>query len=460
MIHRTLPLLAICVLVLLTALMSGCVAPAPPPSPEPEPEPVDPTTWPTWTFMVFLNGDNNLEGAAIDDFLEMAQVGSDDGVNIIVQMDRHNAWDSSYGDWDNTRRFVITAGDDPGMDPLMDLGEVNMGDPDVLTDFILWGLDKYKANHYILVIWNHGDGWRIQQQRVAEREATLRVEGEAFPGMKAVSWDDSNIDPSTGKDGDPLYLHEVGLALRHAYDATSITLDVVGFDACLMGMIEVAYEIKNYADFMVASEETEPGDGWPYDTILDDLVGLERVRDPENLAKVIVERYGEFYGPHGDETQAAYDLAEICSFTDRINHFVRTHELLSQQDKDWPEIGQARPDIEEFHDNCPNPRYCWGVDIGDFTVEVGGAVHSSTELLEVFLSLAMERKQFVIANFHGDQHPDASGVAFYFPPDHTSFLNDPQHPGYEDSNTDNPVAFVQDFRWDNWLREQYYAQFP
>jgi hypothetical protein len=127
MIHRTLPLLAICVLVLLTALMSGCVAPAPPPSPEPEPEPVDPTTWPTWTFMVFLNGDNNLEGAAIDDFLEMAQVGSGDGVNIIVQMDRHNAWDSSYGDWDNTRRFVITAGDDPGMDPLMDLGEVNMG---------------------------------------------------------------------------------------------------------------------------------------------------------------------------------------------------------------------------------------------------------------------------------------------------------------------------------------------
>ena len=62
---------------------------------------------PAWTLMVYLDADNNLESAGIDDFLEMATVGSDANINIVVQFDRINGYDTSYGDWTRCKRFYI-----------------------------------------------------------------------------------------------------------------------------------------------------------------------------------------------------------------------------------------------------------------------------------------------------------------------------------------------------------------
>lgn len=461
--HRKHHVTFTCILALLLVLAGAC-QPAPIPTPTP-----DPGAWPTWTFMVFLNGDSNLEGAAVDDFLEMAQVGSNDRLNIVVQMDRHpwsgGTYTDAYGDWDHTKRIVIQPGDIPtgtvGID-LQDPPERNMGDPKELEEFIVWAMKNYPADHYILVIWNHGRGWRASQQTIAQREATWRAAGNAAPlGTKDVS------DDAT--DGDTLFMHEVSDALRNAQRETGITLDIVGFDACLMGMIEVAYEIKDYADFMVASEDTEPFDGWPYDTILYDLASSSEARQPENLAKIIVQRYGEFYGPHGSETQSAYDLSHAGTVANAIDHFVSTHDGLSEDDKEWPKIGEARPEIEAFINAClgvpPHKRCYWGVDVGDFATEVGVRVEND-DVQEALLGLKLfvgttlpGEPKFVIANFHGEGHPDAYGVAFYFPPDGGSFLEDPNHHGYEDSNIDNPVRFVQDFQWDHWL-QNYFAKFP
>jgi hypothetical protein len=348
----------VCALGLLLVLISGCGGPTPTPTPTPHP-----STWPTWTFMVFVNGDNNLHDAAIDDFGEMAQVGSNDTLNIVVQLDL-------YGNG-GTNRYLVGKNDTVDSAPVQTLSEQNMGDPHVLEDFIVWAVDNYETDHYILVIWDHGDGWRLERQKIAELEAAQRAEGAAAaPGMKAVSHDEY--------DGDVLYMHEVGQALAQARDSTDVRLDIVGFDACFMGMIEVAYEIRDSADFMVGSEDTEPGDGWPYDTILKDMDDLSESRIPENLAKIIVRRYGEFYGSNGDETQAAYDLRQLSRVTDAISYFVQTHNGLPEDDKEWPGIGDARPEIEEFHDNCAwcCPDQCWGVAIGDFAKEVGTRIEN------------------------------------------------------------------------------------
>jgi len=116
-----------------------------------------------WTFMVYLDGDNDLEGAAINDFLEMAAVGSDANVNIVVQFDRIGGYDSSYGDWETCKRFYVTSGMTPtAAEQVEDVGEANMGDPAALTDFINWVADNYPANNYAVVLWNHGAGWREQ----------------------------------------------------------------------------------------------------------------------------------------------------------------------------------------------------------------------------------------------------------------------------------------------------------
>ena len=80
-----------------------------------------------WTFMVYLDADNNLENDGIADFAEMASVGSSPDLNIVVQMDRIPGYTSAYGDWTDTRRFLVLKNDTPSLTPVQNLGEQNMG---------------------------------------------------------------------------------------------------------------------------------------------------------------------------------------------------------------------------------------------------------------------------------------------------------------------------------------------
>jgi clostripain len=201
----------------------------------------------------------------------------------------------------------------------MDMGELNMGDPAVLQDFVEWATTNYPAQHYALSIWNHGDGWRKNREMMDSLRAVRAQSrsGEQETLMKAVASDDT--------DGDILYMREVEDALNNARSsleskgATNVKIDVIGFDACLMGMVEVAYAIRNSTSYMVASEETEPGDGWPYNTILSDLVNNPGMT-PEALAKNIVVRYGNSY-PNTSVTQAAYDISKLENVAQKIDNF-------------------------------------------------------------------------------------------------------------------------------------------
>ncbi|MCX7806940.1 MAG: clostripain-related cysteine peptidase, partial [Planctomycetota bacterium] len=127
-----------------------------------------------WTFMVYMGADNNLEWAGIEDFLEMASVGSTADVNIVVQFDRTPCFDTRYKNWSLANRFHIGAGMEPYPKcAVADWGdgrgarEVNMGDPRNLTDFVKWAAENFPAERYALVLWNHGGGWRVRSERTA-----------------------------------------------------------------------------------------------------------------------------------------------------------------------------------------------------------------------------------------------------------------------------------------------------
>ena len=109
------------------------------------------TTTAKWTFLVYMAGDNNLDGVALRDIEEMARAGSTKDVNILVQLDRIE---------DNlTRRFRITQGGGFKKDCLESFGDTNTGDPQILYEFVKWALDNYPADRYALILWNHGSGW-------------------------------------------------------------------------------------------------------------------------------------------------------------------------------------------------------------------------------------------------------------------------------------------------------------
>lgn len=260
-----------------------------------------------WTVMVYLDADNNLESAGIDDINEMEIVGSTTEVNIVVQVDRipysvlasNNqgyADDTSNNNWTTTRRYYITQDFDPvqiNSQLKSDLGELNMGDPQTLIDFTNWATINYPAKKYLLVIWNHGGGFR------------------SLSLTKDIAWDDTS-------GGDKITMPELEYALSAISAQMGKNIDIVGMDACLMAMTEVAYQIKDYADILVASEESEPFDGWPYDTILGELMGNPLISS-EQLAVDIVDKYIFSY-PYGNVTQSAIDLSYMGTLAGQLSN--------------------------------------------------------------------------------------------------------------------------------------------
>jgi hypothetical protein len=327
----------------------------------------------SWTFMVYLCGDNDLEGNGIDDFLEMAAVGSTDDVNIIVQFDRSPSYDARYGDWTDTKRFHVTTGMTPTEENALVLGEVedpgeaDMGDPATLINFVDWTKINYPAEKYALVLWDHGDGWR-----------TIKSDLK----FKAVCGDESSENYLTMAE------------LRSALEAVG-GAHLIGFDACLMGMVEVAYEIKNHGQVMVGSEYRVPATGWPYNTILSDLTGNPS-GTPTQLGKSIVTRYYSSYAM--DFTMSALDLTKMDALNVAISTFAQIAITF------------------------------WDVD--------------QTAVRTAALGVMIAIDNTIIKERHGVEWPGAHGLAIYFPSNLDSFDSD-----YNSST----LRFLNDGRWDEFL---------
>jgi hypothetical protein len=370
-----------------------------------------------WTFMVYLDGDNNLEGAGIDDFLEMSSVGSDSNVNIVAQFDRISGEDRSFDNWTDCQRFLVTAGMTPTVaNAISDWGdgtggrEVNMADPQTLIDFVEWAMDNYPASNYAVILWNHGGGWRVEY----EPERLI---------LKAVCWDDTSGE-------DSLYMSEVKSALA-TIKTERQQVDLVGFDACLMGMTEVAYEIKDFANVMVASEASEPGDGWPYDTIIEDL-SASPTMNATDLGATIVNRYGESYGIASETTQSAIDL----SIMDTLAFYV--NDLAVAMDSNKSEITAARAHSQEYD-------YPENIDLYHFAELI--CTETSDPDVQTTASNVMTAVEFaVISEFHGIWLPNSHGLAIYFPETQAAFDSD-----YNGSIIDFPA----DTEWDEFLSWYY-----
>ena len=245
-----------------------------------------------WTFMVYMAGDN-LENFAVDDFLEMANVGSRNNVNVVVQLDRTAGYDNRFGDWTDTRRGIINTGSTPGLNWGTSIGEANMGDPNTLSNFVNWATTNYQANNYSLILWGHGDG-------------------------RGTAYDDLNRDTITASE------------LSGVLSGFSNRINLVGADSCLMGMTEFAHQIRNQTSVFVGSQELVPGPGFNYTTILSALTANSTMNATQ-LGTTIVNRYGQHYASRTvwndndiDETLSAINLGGMKNLSNALSQFATT----------------------------------------------------------------------------------------------------------------------------------------
>ena len=346
-----------------------------------------------WTVMVYLDADNNLESAGIDDINEMEIAGSTTEVNIVVQLDRipysvltanHQGFadDTSNGNWTNTRRYYITQDFDPvqiNSQLKSDLGELNMGDPQTLIDFTDWATINYPAKKYLLVIWNHGGGFR-----------SLNL-------SKDIAWDDTS-------GGDRITMSELESALSAISTQMGKNIDIVGMDACFMAMAEVAYQIKDYANILVTSEESTPFDGWPYDTILGELAG-NPLTSSRQLAADIVDKYIFSYA-YGNVTQSAIELSYMDTLTSQLSNLAlaimndslnsKSKYILASESSQY----YGNPDFIDLYDFC-NQLFVYS---------------NSLQVKNIALSIQQTLNDAVIkSGYRGGSLSGSKGLSIYFP---------------------------------------------
>ncbi|MEA3306201.1 MAG: clostripain-related cysteine peptidase, partial [Elusimicrobiota bacterium] len=236
-----------------------------------------------WTVMVYINGKNDLSRYGVKDVNEMEKVGSTSKINIVVELGTED---------EKTERFLVKKDNYPTLvtsKPLEILKGEDMGDWRHLVDFASWTKKKFPAKRYMLVIWNHGDGWVTS---------------------KGISYDDETDNH--------ISTPELGLAMKEIGK-----VDILAMDACLMQMAEVAYEVKDYADIIVASEETEPVDGYPYDKILKKMAKMTK-KSNEAIAKNIVTEYEKFYSLKESVTQSALKTNKLDSLVSSLDDWAET----------------------------------------------------------------------------------------------------------------------------------------
>lgn len=365
---------------------------------------------PSWTFMVYLGADNNLGSGGYDfaDFNELERAACNPNVNIVVQ------WDGpGYGD---TRRYHVQCDTNPST--LADytegvnywpLGELNMGEPNTLSDFINWATSHFPADHYALVLWNHGGGWWPRQLP---------------PPPRGIVWDDTN-------GGDFLSTRELAQAL-----SGTIHLDILGFDACLMQMIEVLFEVKDDASIVVGSEELEPGSGWDYDEI---LLNVAADTTPEALAQMMVSaNQGDLY------TISAFRCgSSISNVADKVSSFASI--LLSKYSDFCPQIHTARDQTQKFDfDNNGIDNHDEYIDLHHFADRIyanvnDDAVRNAAQALKASIEAAR------IAHWHDAQHSNAEGLSIYLP-------HEDAVPGWHSDYAPANLAFLGATQWDEFVQ--------
>lgn len=400
-----------------------------------------------WTILLYMNADKNgLDSAAIRTFGQLAAIGSDRNVNIVVQLDRSND-NPTGGAWNGALRFLIQEAMPPHAAYALPGfgGAVNSGDGRVLAEFVDWGRRAYPANRTMLIVWGHGRGYaRLDESEISQTGSFSDAEvREQFAAVRDLVWlDGVTID---GTNDDPLFVREIADAL---YDSLDAKLDVIGFDTCLNGMLEVAYGVRKVAKVLVASEELEPNTGWTYGW-LQSLKAAAQSYDGVALGRKIVEthRAARNSAPIVD-TISALDLEQVDGVSARIDGLAAA--AIAEGPTARQAILRARKLCLPFGARSTRlPHH--GIDLSHFLDELQLEQSTTTALRNLARELQSGVDRLIIDSDSTESYEappfGASGIAIYFPATALLMKADPLLDSYLGKSRESAVEFSKDHRW-------------
>ncbi|MGN7353861.1 clostripain-related cysteine peptidase [Paenibacillus amylolyticus] len=329
-----------------------------------------------YTFLIYMIG-SDMESdfhMASDDLKEMMSVGSSSNVNVVVQTGGARSWDHSSIESGLNQRWRVEKG---SLALLDNAGSQNMDTSDSLTDFIRWGTREYPARKHVLMFWGHGlgpiDGYG----------------GDEHYGNKKMS------------------LTELQKGIGHAYNETGIKFELIGFDNCKMASVEVAYALRDYGKYLLASVDYTNQNGWDYTKMLkavQDKSGISTLK----LGRIIAQGYLEQSKVNGEEE----DLQQSIIQLDQMEEVMKAIESFSKRllkpqamTKGMNQLRKARDQAEDYADEADL------VDLADLFTLIGKRMKAETEADRVKKAI----QKAVVYNMKSPEHPKGKGMSVYFP---------------------------------------------
>ena len=339
----------------------------------------------TWTIFVYLCG-ADLESRILfggsmgtDDIREMCAATASKNVRFVIETGGCKRWHDKKISSDVLGRFVVENG------KLKAVGEeeqTSMGKTSTLKNFLQWGIEKYPAEKMGIVFWDHGGG---------------SITGVCFDELE---------------DNDSLSLREIDAAFLSVLESGKLTdkFEFIGFDACLMGTVEAANISASYADYMIASQESEPGSGWDY-TEIGNYLAKNPGSDGKALGKIVCDSFKKQCENAGDGqivTMSVTDLSGMDGLLEDFNSLAK--EIYSKsEDRDvLTSIVRKINAVDNFGGNNKAEGYTNMVDLG-------GIIKACKKWSDKAGSASDTLSNTVVYSISGSDHPKASGLSIYYP---------------------------------------------
>ena len=326
----------------------------------------------TVTIMVYMCGTDleSRSGMATNDLNEMLSATiTNSNLNLIVFTGGCTAWRNNVVSSKVNQIYKISGGKMTQLES--NAGTAAMTDPDNLSSFIKYCKTNYPANRNMLIFWDHGGG-----------------------SLSGYGYDEKN--PRSGS----MTLAGINTALKNA----DLKFDFIGFDACLMATVETDIMLADYADYAIASEETEPGVGWYYTNWLSAL-NNDTSLSTLDIGKKIIDDFVDVCAKtcQGQKTTLSLvDLAELeITVPDSFKSFASsTTELI--KNNEYKVVSDARSNVREFAQSSKIDQ----IDLVQFAQSID--TQESNELADALLSC-------VKYNRTSSNMTNAYGISIYFP---------------------------------------------
>jgi hypothetical protein len=338
----------------------------------------------SYTILVYMEGTDLEEDYALTtgNIIEMLAATPSSKISIVLTTGAANKAVSTdpVKSWKTMKRHVIENG---AINELQDLGNLDMGSSTNLTDFIIWGQTNYPADRYILVFSDHGGG--------------------ALGGFGTTM-----INPQLT----PMTITDMRKGIADAVKVTGKNFEIIGFDACLMATIEVAYAFKDFGNYLAASEDLEPGTGWAW-TDLVNYVAANPYADGASIGKGLADSYLAKMKNSGSDAAITFsitDLSKIQNVATALASFASwQQELLdSKRINAWDDLAYARSRSLDFFTANLTMAFMDMVDTLDMVNRDGFQSPQTTALINAV-------NNAVIYKVAGSLRGAARGLSLMFP---------------------------------------------